>query len=71
MNSVIVDNEELQNDLLSLINENKNLILLARGSRDGFTEKDIGSKIDHKGATFVIVKSDSGKIFGGYTPIPW
>jgi len=66
-----VDDEQLQNDLLSLIGQNKNLILLARGSIDGFTSKDIGPKIDHKGATLVIIKSDSGKVFGGYTPIPW
>ena len=45
--------------------------LLYRGSRDGYKFEDIHSKIHNKGKTIVIIKSNTNKVFGGYTPIPW
>lgn len=49
----------------------KKLRLLYRGSRDGFRTKDVAAKIDNKGPTLVLVKSDDYNVFGGYTPISW
>ena len=45
--------------------------LIFRGSKDGFTAAAFHLKCDNKGPTFIIIKSESGKIFGGYTDIAW
>ena len=53
-------------------NENvKNIILLYRGSRDGFSAKTFHDKCNNKGETLTIIKSDDDFIFGGYTEINW
>ena len=71
MDSVIVGDASLQNKLGALVGTSKSFQLLCRGSRDGFSIDAIGPKIYGKGTTFIIVKSDTQKIFGGYTPIHW
>lgn len=45
--------------------------LVYRGSRDGFNAQDFHSRCDGQGSTVTIVKSDKGKVFGGYTDIEW
>lgn len=45
--------------------------MLYRGSQDGYKLEDLHNKIDGKGKTLVVIKSDTDKVFGGYTPIPW
>ncbi|EFC47537.1 predicted protein [Naegleria gruberi] len=45
--------------------------LLFKASRDGFAGDKFHSKCDNKGATVVIVKAQSGAIFGGYTSVSW
>ena len=49
----------------------KGLRLIYRGSEDGFTAAVFHSKCDKKGPTFLIIKSEFGKIFGGFTDIEW
>ena len=45
--------------------------LLYRGSRDGFSTKNFHEKCDNKGPTVMIIKSNYGKVFGGFTDISW
>jgi hypothetical protein len=45
--------------------------LIYRESRDGFTAEDFHSRCDNKGETVIIVKSVTGKVYGGYTDISW
>ena len=55
-------------------NENKNIeniVLIYRGSRDGFQAKTFHEKCDYKGETLTIIESTDGYIFGGYTEINW
>ena len=61
----------MQKRLISALAKNKKLNLLYRGSRDGYAFDKTHSKIDVKGPTLTIVKSDTYNIFGGYTPISW
>lgn len=42
-----------------------------KGTKDGFNSTTFHSKCDNKGETVVVILSDSGNIFGGYTPQPW
>ena len=54
--------------------ENKNLkeiILLYRGTRDGFQAKTFHDKCDNKGETLTIIESKDDYVFGGYTEINW
>eukprot|EP00347_Sterkiella_histriomuscorum_P017056 403350831 len=45
--------------------------LLYRGTRDGFDSQKFHQKVDGKGPTITIIKSEQNKVFGGYTQIPW
>ena len=45
--------------------------LLYQGSRDGFRASDFHSHCDGKPNTLIIVKSENGNIFGGFTNIQW
>ncbi len=45
--------------------------LLFRASENGFTAKDFHNQCDNNGQTIIIIKSNFGNIFGGYTKIPW
>ena len=45
--------------------------LLFKGSRDGFKAVDFHKHCDNKGPTVTIIKSEHGKIFGGYTTVSW
>ena len=45
--------------------------LLYRASRDGFFSEDFHLKCDKKPNTFIIIKSTSGHVFGGYTKQQW
>jgi hypothetical protein len=41
--------------------------LIYRASQDGFEANDFHSKCDQKPNTLMIIKSEHGNIFGGYT----
>jgi hypothetical protein len=45
--------------------------LLWRGTRDGFSSSKFHSRCDNKGATFTVIKSSDGYIFGGYLSVSW
>jgi len=46
--------------------------LIYTASKDGFSASSFHSKVDGKGATFVIIKAKVGDfIFGGYAPTSW
>jgi len=42
-----------------------------RASQDGFKAKDFHSKCDKQPNTLIIIKSEHGNIFGGYTEKDW
>ena len=46
-----------------------NLELIYRASRDGWESNIFHQKCDNKGPTIVLVRSELGKIFGGYASI--
>ena len=45
--------------------------LLYRASQDGFASKRFHSKVDKKLNTFIVIKSTSGNVFGGFTERDW
>ena len=45
--------------------------LLFRGSRDGWKSTDFHSNCDNKGPTITIIKSNAGKVCGGFTSLAW
>ena len=47
------------------------LVLLYRGTRDGWTTDNIHQKIDDEGPTVTLVKTSKGNIFGGFTNASW
>jgi hypothetical protein len=49
----------------------KGLRLIYRGSWDGFTAVEYHSKCDNQGPTFIIIKLEFNRIFGGLTDIDW
>ena len=50
---------------------NKKWNLIYRASQDGFKAVNFHSKCDNKLNTFVLIKSELGNIFGGYTEQNW
>lgn len=49
----------------------KKFNLLYRAGRDGWAPSHFHRSCDNKGATLVVVQSEVGYIFGGYTRISW
>lgn len=45
--------------------------LIFRGTRDSFNASTFHKLCDDKGPTICLIKSDSGRVFGGYTSISW
>ena len=73
-NSKIIENENDKIEkIVEWINPNKEIKfnLLFRKSRDGSTGKDFHRFCDNKGATLILIETDKGYKFGGYTPIEW
>ena len=67
---ILIDNA-LQHKLGDIIGNGKSIYPIYRGTEHGFRATDIHTKIDKINETVVIVRSDTGKVFGGYTNIPW
>lgn len=66
-NSDLINSENINfinNELFN--NKIKNVNLLYKASKDGFTKEIAKKKIINKGPLFVIIKSEENKIFGGY-----
>ena len=80
---MVSDSDVLTKDHVDFINKailkddplpkNKNIkwTLLYRATRDGDGETIFHNKCNDKGATIIIVKTDKGLIFGGYTEQSW
>jgi hypothetical protein len=45
--------------------------VIYRGSTDGFAAADFHRSCNNKGETITLVQTESGHLFGGYTPITW
>ncbi len=75
--STIIKNDYERKLLESFIKENDNTIkyiypnLLFKATIDGDTPKDFHKKCDYMGSTLVIIQSDTGRRFGGYSSISW
>lgn len=70
--SKIIRNEyKKEEKLKEWINPNKeiNFKLLFRKTRDGSNGTDFHRYCDNKGPTLILIETNKGKIFGGYTPI--
>ena len=63
-----IDNDEINFNLSKNAYEFK---LLIQGSRDGMGLREFHKLCLNKGPTLVIIKSDVGKIIGGYNPESW
>jgi len=61
----------IQNQFIRLVGCTHRFDLIYRSSRDGFHSKNFHWKCDGKGPTFCLIKSKTGIISGGYTPIEW
>ena len=49
----------------------KELKLLYRSSREGFSSEKFHNLCDNNGSTITLFKNEKGNIFGGYSPISW
>ena len=45
--------------------------LLYKATRDGFSGLNFNEKCNGKKNTFVVVKNEHDKVFGGFTPLEW
>ena len=50
---------------------NKQMVLLYKATRDGYTYKDFQLKCYGKGEVWVIISDAKGNVFGGHTSIGW
>ena len=50
---------------------NKQMVVLYKATRDGFTDKDFQLKCKGKGEAWAIISDVKGNVFGGYTSIGW
>jgi hypothetical protein len=51
--------------------QHQNWNLIYRASQDGFEAANFHEKCDNKPSTFIIIKSENGNVFGGYTEQSW
>ena len=58
-------------DMRKLFGTQKEMTLLYKATRDGFSAAAFHSKYDNKGATLTIFRTTTGRIAGGYTPTSW
>ena len=70
--SLIIMDATIQQNLEGLLSDDHKIgQLLYRGSRDGFKAQDFHEKCDRQGKTLVVVRSQKGNIFGGFSDIEW
>ena len=56
---------------MDLMHQIPKLTLLYRGSRDTYKAARFHELCDNQGPTISMIKSNCGRIFGGYTSAPW
>ena len=72
LKSDIINSKEQIKLLNQWINKkNNNFTLVYKGSRDGDSYINFHSICDNQGPTIMIIKSNNGEIFGGYTEKSW
>ncbi len=71
--SVILPDEQQFMNLMNLCEFSPEVKwqLAYRASQDGFRGVDFHAKCDYKPNSFVIIKSENGNVFGGYTEKTW
>eukprot|EP00733_Pompholyxophrys_punicea_P002281 Pompholyxophrys_punicea_v1_NODE_1652_length_605_cov_2.974545.p1 type:complete len:158 gc:universal NODE_1652_length_605_cov_2.974545:83-556(+) len=57
--------------LLSWLPMSRNMVLLYRGTRDGFEGSAFHSKCDGHVNTLTLVRTTDNDVHGGFTPLPW
>ena len=70
---MIIKNENISKMLKNWINPNNdiNFELLYKATRDGDSINDFHLKCGNNSPTICIIITDTGKMIGGYTTIPW
>jgi hypothetical protein len=73
LESIILQETDKVNELMVLcgFSSNQKFSLIYRESQDGFEAAKFHAKCDDKPNTFIIVKSQNGNVFGGYTEQSW
>jgi hypothetical protein len=73
LDSKIIADKNLEIQLLELceFSSSDNWKLIYRASEDGFYAKSFHIECDNEPNTLTIIKSKTGKIFGGFTQIKW
>jgi hypothetical protein len=71
--SIILSGKDQINDLISLCEfpAYQKWKLIYRATQDGFEASQFHSKCDDKLNTLVVIKSENGNVFGGYTEQSW
>ena len=64
-------NQEYDSYLRKWLGQNSECSLIYRASEHGFTAESFHDCCNNKGPTLVIIKSDGGWIFGGFTTQSW
>ena len=54
-----------------MLGKTAEMVLLFRGSRDGWKPLNFHSKCDNQGPTITFIKTSLGRLCGGFTPLPW
>ena len=57
--------------LKKMLGKTAEMVLLFRGSRDGWKHLNFHSKCDNQGPTITFIKTSLGRLCGGFTPLPW
>jgi hypothetical protein len=72
INSTIISKEKMIQLLkLCRFDYSQKFLLLYRASRDGFEAENFHLKCDKQRNTLIIIRSESGNVFGGYTERNW
>jgi hypothetical protein len=73
LESIILQETNKVNELMVLCEfaSNQKFSLIYRESQDGFEAAKFHAKCDDKPNTFIMIKSENGNVFGGYTEQSW
>ena len=71
IDSKIIDANQILKIVEWLGTDKLDLELLYRGSENGFEAPLFHQKCDNKGSTLVLIKSENGNLFGGFTTKSW
>ena len=71
--SLILNSFKMENDLFKMfcVGDEYRCELIYRASRDGFEASSFHAKCDNKPATYTIIRTTNGCIFGAFTSVAW